>query len=313
MSDVRAASVLIVGSGTAGCTAAIYAARAGLSPVLVCGLQIGGQLTITTDVENFPGFAKPVQGPWLMDQMHAQALAVGTRMVSGVVQEVDFSSSPLSCRVDDGTNWHAKSVIVATGARAKWLSIEGEERYRGRGISACATCDGTFFRNQDVAVIGGGNSAVEEALYLSNICRSVLLIHRRDKLRAEKILQNRLSANAKVTVLWNHAACAFLGSSGGLEGVRLKHVRTNATHTIALKGVFVAIGHKPETEIFLKHLQCDAFGYIKTKRCSTTTSRRGVFAAGDCVDSVFRQAVTAAAMGCMAALEAEKYLSALAA
>lgn len=303
--------LLIIGAGPAGYTAAIYAARANLNPILVTGLQPGGQLTITTDVENYPGFAEVIQGPWLMDQMKAQAEHMGTKIMYDYISSVDFSKRPFAC-YGETTTFTAEAVIVATGAEAKWLGIPSEDKYRGFGVSACATCDGFFFRNKPVAVIGGGNSAVEEALYLSNIASHVTLVHRRDSLRAEKVLQDRLFNNPKITVLWNHEVDEILGSfdSVGVSAVRLKSTQDpSSLQTIDVDGVFVAIGHSPKTDIFKGHLDLDESGYILTAKGETTTNVSGVFAAGDVQDKIYRQAVTAAGQGCMAALDAERFLT----
>jgi thioredoxin reductase (NADPH) len=306
--------LLIIGSGAAGLTAGIYAARANLEPLLVAGLQPGGQMTITTDVENYPGFADVIQGPWLMEQMQKQAENVGVRIVSDIITEVDLSGRPFVCLGDSGNRYRAEAVIVATGAQARWLGLESEQRFNGRGVSACATCDGFFYRNKEVAVVGGGNTAVEEALYLSQICSKVTLIHRRDALRAERIMQDRLFKNPKIEVRWNSVVDEILGGSGpmdGVEALRIRDVKSGATSEIALEGVFIAIGHDPATAVFKGQLEMDDEGYLLAAPNSTRTSVPGVFAAGDCVDKVFRQAVTAAGSGCMAALEADKYLAAL--
>ncbi len=311
-SQPRHAKVLIIGSGAAGLTAAIYTARANLSPALVHGLQPGGQMTITTDVENYPGFADVIQGPWLMEQMQKQAEHVGTELISDIVTEVDFTRRPFVLKGDSGTTYTADAVIVATGAQARWLGIAGEQKFNGRGVSACATCDGFFYRDKEVVVVGGGNTAVEEALYLSNICSKVTLVHRRDALRAEKIGQDRLFRNPKIEVRWNAVVDDILGGDGpmdGVEAVRLRDTKTGALSELACEGVFVAIGHDPATAVFKDKLAMDAEGYLLSESGATGTSIPGVFAAGDCVDKVFRQAVTAAGMGCMAALEAEKYLA----
>ena len=305
--------VLIIGSGAAGLTAAIYAARAGLAPMLVAGLQPGGQLTITTDVENYPGFADVVQGPWLMDQMQAQAENVGTTIVHDLITSADFSERPFKLQGDNGDRYIADSIIIATGAQARWLGLDSETVFNGRGVSACATCDGFFYRGKKVAVIGGGNTAVEEALYLANICEHVTLVHRRDSLRAEQIMQDRLLRHPKISVAWNRVVDEILGGSGpmdGVEAVRLNHTDDNGSTTLAVDGVFVAIGHDPATAVFKDHLDMDAEGYILTDAGTTVTNVAGVFAAGDCVDKIYRQAVTAAGMGCMAALDAEKFLAA---
>jgi len=304
--------VLIIGAGPAGYTAAIYAARASLNPLLVAGLQPGGQLTITTDVENYPGFAEVVQGPWLMEQMAAQAEHVGTRIVHDIITEVDFSASPFRCVADSGDLFLADTVIVATGAQARWLGLDSERAFAGAGVSACATCDGFFFRGKQVAVIGGGNTAVEEALYLTNHASKVTLVHRRDRLRAEQILQDRLFRNPKVEVIWDSAVEAVLGREApakAVTGLRLRDRRSDAVRDLAVDGVFVAIGHDPATAMFRGQLELDPAGYVIIAPWSTATSRPGVFAAGDVADAKFRQAVTAAGMGCMAALEAEKFLA----
>jgi thioredoxin reductase (NADPH) len=312
MPETHSTRVLIVGAGPAGYTAAIYAARAGLQPLLVAGLQPGGQLMITTDVENYPGFAETVQGPWLMEQMQAQAAHVGTTIVNDLVTEVDFSASPFRCLGDSGDTYLADSVIIATGAQARWLGLESERRLQGFGVSACATCDGFFFRGKRVAVVGGGNTAVEEALYLAQLAASVSLIHRRDALRAEKILQRRLFANPKVTLVWDSVVEEIVsaGTPAGVAGVRLRHLRTGAESRLDVDGVFVAIGHTPNTAVFRGQVALDDEGYVITAPGTTRTSVAGVFAAGDVQDKVWRQAVTAAGTGCMAALEAEKWLAA---
>ena len=304
--------VLIIGSGPAGDTAAIYAARAGLAPMLVAGLQPGGQLTITTDVENYPGFAEAIQGPWLMEQMAAQAAQVGTRIVNDVITGVDFARHPFEVRGDSGDLYVAGAVIIATGAQARWLGVPGEQLLAGFGVSACATCDGFFFRGKRVAVIGGGNTAVEEALYLAGLAAQVTLIHRRDTLRAEHILQRRLFANPKISVVWDSTVAEITGTGqpASVDGVVLHHVRTGAASRLDVDGVFVAIGHTPTTAAFRGQVALDAEGYIVTAPGSTRTSVPGVFAAGDVQDKVWRQAVTAAGTGCMAALEAEKWLAA---
>ena len=303
--------VLIIGAGPAGYTAAIYAARAALDPVVVAGLQPGGQLTITTDVENYPGFADVIQGPWLMEQMRLQAEHCGARVIEDVIASVDFSRRPFRAIGDSGTVYIGEAVIIATGAQARWLGLESERRLAGAGVSACATCDGFFFRGREV-VVGGGNTAVEEALYLANLAAKVTLVHRRDTLRAEKILQRRLFANPKVTVLWNKVVEEIIGSGTppAVSAVRLRDTVTGAESTLATDGVFIAIGHTPTTALFRGQIEMDAEGYIVTAPDSTRTSVPGVFAAGDVQDKVFRQAVTAAGTGCMAALEAEKFLAA---
>jgi len=312
MANSRRSKTVIIGSGPAGYTAAIYAARANLKPILVAGLEPGGQLTITTDVENYPGFAEVIQGPWLMEQMKGQAEQVGTEIVNDLIVEVDFASRPFRLVGDSGDLYFADSVIIATGAQARWLGIPSEEAFRGHGVSACATCDGFFYRGKSVAVIGGGNTAVEEALFLTNFASQVTLVHRRDKLRAEKILQDRLFKNPKVAVIWDHVVEEIVGTGAPLAvtGIELKHVKGGASRRLAADGVFIAIGHEPATAIFKGKVAMDAAGYILTAPDSTATSVPGVFAAGDVKDKVFRQAVTAAGMGCMAALEAEHYLAA---
>ena len=306
--------ILIIGAGPAGYTAAIYAARASMEPILLAGLQPGGQLTITTDVENYPGFAEVIQGPWLMEQMAKQAEHVGTRVVYDIITEVDFSARPFRCAADSGDVYVADSVIIATGAQARWLGLESEKRLSGAGVSACATCDGFFYRGKRVAVVGGGNTAVEEALYLTHHADQVTLIHRRDSLRAEKILQNRLFAHPRISVVWNSAVEEIIGTGTPpvVTGVKLRDTASGALSEIAVDGVFIAIGHTPTTEIFAGKLAMDGEGYLVTTPGSTRTSVPGVFAAGDVQDKIFRQAVTAAGTGCMAALEAEKYLAALA-
>jgi thioredoxin reductase (NADPH) len=311
MPQTHRTRVLIIGSGPAGYTAAIYAARASMSPILVAGLQAGGQLTITTDVENYPGFADVIQGPWLMEQMAAQATHVGTQIVEDLITRVDFSTWPFCCVSDSGDTFLADSVVIATGAQARWLDIDSEERLQGRGVSACATCDGFFYRGKRVAVIGGGNTAVEEALYLTHHADSVTLVHRRDSLRAEKILQQRLFANPKISVIWDSVVEEIEG--GGtpevVTGVRLLNKKSGEMSSHPFDGVFIAIGHTPNTAIFAGQVTMDAEGYIQTQPGSTRTSVGGVFAAGDVQDKIFRQAVTAAGSGCMAALEAEKWLA----
>jgi len=304
--------VLIIGSGPAGYTAAIYAARAGLGPLLVTGLATGGQMSITTDVENYPGFAEVIQGPWLMEQMHAQAEAVGTVMKSDLVTEVDFARRPFRAVCDSGDVITSDAVIVATGAQARWLGLDSEAKFQGFGVSACATCDGFFYRGKEVAVVGGGNTAVEEALYLTNHATRVTLIHRRDALRAEQIMQDRLFANPKIAVRWDTVVDEVTGAENPLSvtGLRLRNVKTGAVEEMAVDGLFVAIGHDPATALFKGQLETDAEGYIVTRPDSTVTSVAGVFAAGDVQDKTYRQAVTAAGTGCMAALETERYLAA---
>jgi thioredoxin reductase (NADPH) len=311
MADVKKTRVLIIGAGPAGYTAAIYAARANLAPVMVAGLQPGGQLTITTEVENYPGFAEAIQGPWLMEQMAKQAEHVGTEILYDIITKVDFSARPFRAWSDGGIAFEAESVIIATGAQARWLGLESEQAYQGAGVSACATCDGFFYRGKKVAVIGGGNTAVEEALYLTHHASHVTLVHRRDKFRAERILQDRLFANPKISVVWDHAVDEILGSGtpAVVSGARLQNVKTGEMMTIDVDGVFIAIGHSPTTAIFEGQVRTDSDGYIITKPGTTETSVAGVFAAGDVQDKIFRQAVTAAGTGCMAALEAEKFLA----
>ncbi|HET6236470.1 MAG TPA: thioredoxin-disulfide reductase [Acetobacteraceae bacterium] len=311
MPETHHARVLIIGAGPAGYTAAIYAARASLRPTMVTGLQPGGQLMITTDVENYPGFADIIQGPWLMEQMAKQAEHVGTTTVYDMIVAADLSVRPFRFTADSGDVFLADTAIIATGADARWLGLPSENRLRGAGVSACATCDGFFFRDMSVAVIGGGNTAVEEALYLTHHARHVTLIHRRDSLRAEKILQARLFANPKISVVWNSVVEDIVGegSPETVTGLRLRKVRTGAATLLPVEGVFVAIGHTPNTAQFRGQLEMDAEGYIRTTPGSTRTSVPGVFAAGDVQDKIFRQAVTAAGTGCMAALEAEKFLA----
>ncbi len=308
----RKLQLLIIGSGAAGLTAAIYAARAGYEPVVLTGMQNGGQLTITTEVENYPGFAEAVQGPWLMEQMEAQARAVGTEIIFDTVTNVNFSAGAKNVNVDSGTTYSCDAVIVATGASAKWLGLPSEEKFASKGVSACATCDGFFYRNRDVAVVGGGNTAVEEALYLSKIAKSVKLIHRRDELRAEKILQERLLATENITPIWNVTVDEILGDEMGVNGIRLKSTTDDSLQNINVHGVFIAIGHDPSTKFLKGAIDLDDEGYIICPPGSVRTNVNGVFAAGDCVDKVYRQAVTAAGMGCMAALDAEKYLAEMA-
>ncbi|SET78162.1 thioredoxin-disulfide reductase [Oceanicella actignis] len=310
MSDTRRVKVLIIGSGPAGCTAAIYAARAMLSPVMIQGVQPGGQLTITTEVENWPG-DQEVQGPALMERMEAHARAVGTEIVADHVNRLDLSSRPFRAECDSGRVWLADAVILATGAQAKWLGLPSEEKFKGFGVSACATCDGFFYRGKEVVVIGGGNTAVEEALFLTNFASKVTLIHRRDSLRAEKILQQRLFANPKVEVLWNHQLDEVLGEDEpkGVTGVRVRDVQSGATREIPCAGVFIAIGHAPASELVRDQLETHHGGYVKVRPGTASTEIPGVFAAGDVTDHVYRQAVTSAGMGCMAALEAERFLA----
>ena len=306
---IQMEKVVIIGSGAAGLTAAIYAARANLKPLVIEGIQPGGQLTITTDVENYPGYADVVQGPWMMEQMRSQALNVGARIINDVVVHVDFKKDSKTISLDSKSILSANTVIIATGAQAKWLGLESENKFNGKGVSACATCDGFFYRNKEVAVIGGGNTAVEEALYLSNICSKVTLIHRRDKLRAEKILQERLFAKENINVIWNNIVSEILGDEKGVNSLEIKDKKSDKTEIIKVEGVFIAIGHSPSTEPFKGVLEMDKEGYIVVHKPGTSiTNIEGVFAAGDCVDKIYRQAVTAAGMGCMAALDAEKWM-----
>ncbi|MCX8504462.1 MAG: thioredoxin-disulfide reductase [Alphaproteobacteria bacterium] len=308
----RHEKLIIVGSGPAGYTAAIYAARAMLSPVLISGLQPGGQLTITTDVENYPGFADPIQGPWLVEQMRAQAEHVGTQMISDLIVSADLSARPFRLVADSGDVYTCDALIIATGAQAKWLGIPSEEKFMGFGVSACATCDGFFFRGKNVIVVGGGNSAVEEALYLAGLASKVTVVHRRDSFRAEKILQDRLFAYPKIEVVWNHTVEEIIGSGTpvSVTGADIKDTISGTVTRLEADGVFVAIGHSPASSIFSSQLKMKQGGYIWTAPDSTATSIEGVYAAGDVTDDVFRQAVTAAGLGCMAALEAERWLAA---
>ena len=323
MSTTHHTKALIIGSGPAGCTAAIYAARANLEPIMVRGLQPGGQLTITTDVENYPGFAETIQGPWLMEQMEAQAKNVGAVIIDDIIEDADLSKRPFTLKGDSGDVYTCDALIICTGASARWLGLESEQTFQGMGVSACATCDGFFYRGKEVAVIGGGNTAVEEALYLTNHASKVTLIHRRDELRSEKILQDRLLKNPKVEVLWdtvveeilgNQAGGAALALGGsttppGVTGLRLKNVKTDSVFEIKLDGVFVAIGHTPNTALFTGQLDMEDGGYIVTQPNSTATSIAGVYAAGDVQDHIYQQAVTAAGTGCMAALEVERFIA----
>jgi thioredoxin reductase (NADPH) len=312
MSHTLHTKVLIIGSGPAGYTAAIYAARAMLEPVLVSGLQTGGQLTITTDVENYPGFADVIQGPWLMEQMKAQAEHVGTQFVQDIITDVDTTQRPFVCQSDSGTVYTADSIVIATGAQAKWLGLPSEQTFMGGGVSACATCDGFFYRGKNAAVVGGGNTAVEEALYLANLCNEVTLIHRRDELRAEKILQDRLLKHPKIKVLWNKQVEEIRGETGfpaHVTHLHLKDTVTGETVDHPTDGVFIAIGHAPAVSLFEGKVKQKDNGYLWTAPDSTATSVPGIFAAGDVTDDIYRQAVTAAGLGCMAALEAEKYLA----
>lgn len=311
MSEARHSKVLIIGSGAAGYTAAIYAARANLEPIIVRGMQPGGQMTITTDVENYPGFAEVIQGPWLMEQMCEQAKSVGTEMIEDMIMEVDLDSRPFKAVGDSGTVYTGDTLIIATGASARWLGLESEQKFMGFGVSACATCDGFFYRNKPVAVIGGGNTAVEEALYLTNFASKVYLVHRRDELRAEKIMQERLFKNEKIEMVWDSELAEVLGGENplGVTTARLKNLKSGETQDLEVDGVFVAIGHDPNTKLFMGKLDMYEDNYIKTVPGTTQTNVAGVFAAGDVQDRIYRQAVTAAGSGCMAALEAERYLA----
>jgi thioredoxin reductase (NADPH) len=312
MSTPLSAKVVIIGSGPAGYTAAIYAARAMLEPVLIQGMQPGGQLTITTEVENYPGFAEPIQGPWLMEQMQKQAEHVGAKIITDQVNDLDLSKRPFRLTLDSGAVYFAETVILATGAQARWLGLASEQKFQGYGVSACATCDGFFYRNKEVIVVGGGNSAVEEALFLTNFASKVTLVHRRDSFRAEKILQDRLFKHPKIEVIWDTALDEIVGSDNPpkVTGVKLRHVKTNAVSERAVDGVFIAIGHAPATELVKGKVEMKPSGYVATKPFSTATSVPGLFAAGDVADDIYRQAVTAAGMGCMAALEVERFLAA---
>ena len=306
---VQKEKVVIIGSGAAGLTAAIYAARANLNPLVIEGIQPGGQLTITTDVENYPGYADVVQGPWMMEQMKLQAIKVGARIISDIVTKVDFNNNIKNIILDSKKIFECETVIITTGAQAKWLGLESENQFNGKGVSACATCDGFFYRNKEVAVIGGGNTAVEEALYLSNICSKVTLVHRRDKLRSEQILQKRLFAKENIEIVWDSVVSQIKGDENGVNALELFSTNSNEKKLIKLDGVFIAIGHVPSTEPFKNSIDMDNEGYIIAKKPGTSfTNVDGVFAAGDCVDKIYRQAVTAAGMGCMAALDAEKWL-----
>ncbi len=311
MSQPRSVRLAIIGSGPAGLTAAIYGARALLKPVMIAGMEPGGQLTITTDVENYPGFAQAIQGPWLMDQMRAQAEHVGTEIVNDLVTTVDLSSRPFRVELDSGEVLLAETLVIATGAQAKWLGLETEEAMKGKGVSACATCDGFFYRGKAVAVIGGGNTAVEEALFLTSFASKVTLVHRRSELRAERILQERLFAEPKIEVIWDCAVEEIVGTTAppSVTGVRLKNLNTGLKTELDVDGVFVAIGHAPASGLFKGQLPMDSSGYLKVHPGSTATAVKGVYAAGDVTDDVYRQAVTAAGMGCMAALEATRFLA----
>jgi thioredoxin reductase (NADPH) len=312
MTNIVSTRLLVLGSGPAGYTAAIYAARAGLSPVVVQGIQPGGQLTTTTDVENYPGFRDVIQGPWLMEEMQAQAEHVGTKVIWDHVSEVDLSRRPFVLKGDGGTEYHADTLVIATGAQAKWLNLPSEEHMKGKGASACATCDGFFYRGKKVAVIGGGNTAVEEALYMTNHSHDVTLIHRRDSLRAEKILQDRMFAHPNIKIIWDSEVAEFVGGGmpEALVGLDVRNVKSGAITRLDVDGAFVAIGHKPATELFQGKLKLDSDGYIEVETGTTRTSVEGVFACGDVMDKIYRQAVTAAGTGCMAALDAERFLAA---
>ncbi len=303
--------VLIIGSGPAGYTAAVYAARAMLKPILVHGIEPGGQLSTTTDVENYPGFAEVIQGPWLMDQMKGQAEAVGAEMIQDHIKSVDLKKTPFQAVGDSGQTYTADSIIISTGAQARWLNIESEQKFRGFGVSACATCDGFFFKDKTVAVVGGGNAAVEEAMFLTKFASKVQLIHRRDSLRAEKMLQKKLMENKKIEIIWDSVVEEVIGENEpkNVKGLKIKNVKTKKVKELKIDGLFIAIGHDPATALFKNQLEMDKEGYLMTKPDSTQTNVAGVFAAGDVKDKIFRQAVTAAGMGCMAALEAEKHLS----
>ena len=303
--------VLIIGSGPAGYTAAVYAARALLKPIMVTGMEPGGQLTTTTDVENYPGFAEVIQGPWLMEQMRDQAKAVGTEMIEDHISSVNLKSKPFEAIGDGGQKYTADSIIISTGAQARWLNLDSEQKFRGFGVSACATCDGFFFKDKTVAVVGGGNAAVEEAMFLTKFASKVKLIHRRNELRAEKMLQKKLMENKKIEIIWDSIVEEVIGDDDpkNVKGLKIKNVKTNKVDDLKLDGLFIAIGHDPATQLFKDQLKMDKEGYLVTKSDSTETNIPGVFAAGDVKDKIFRQAVTAAGMGCMAALEAEKYLS----
>jgi len=303
--------VLIIGSGPAGYTAAVYAARAMLKPIMVSGMEPGGQLTTTTDVENYPGFAEVIQGPWLMEQMRDQAKAVGTEMIEDHIASVNLKSKPFEAIGDDGQKYTADSIIISTGAQARWLNIESEQKFRGFGVSACATCDGFFFKDKTVAVVGGGNAAVEEAMFLTKFASKVQLIHRRNSLRAEKMLQKKLMANKKIEIIWDSVVEEVIGDNEpkNVKGLKIKNLKTDKVDELKIDGLFIAIGHDPATQLFKDQLDMDKEGYLSTKPDSTETNIPGVFAAGDVKDKIFRQAVTAAGMGCMAALEAEKFLS----
>jgi len=309
--SIKHSKVLIIGSGPAGYTAAVYAARAMLKPILISGMEVGGQLSTTTDVENYPGFSKVIQGPWLMEQMKDQAKAVGTELITDHIASVNLKSKPFEVIGDGGQKYTGDSIIISTGAQARWLNLESEQKYRGFGVSACATCDGFFFKDKTVAVVGGGNAAVEEAMFLTKFASKVKLIHRRNALRAEKLLQKKLMANKKIEIIWDAVVEEVIGNKDpkNVTGLKIKNVKSNKVEELKIDGLFIAIGHDPATQLFKDQLKMDKEGYLITKPDSTQTNVPGVFAAGDVKDKVFRQAVTAAGMGCMAALEAEKHLS----
>ena len=309
--SIKHSKVLIIGSGPAGYTAAVYAARAMLKPILISGMEVGGQLSTTTDVENYPGFSKVIQGPWLMEQMKDQAKAVGTELITDHIASVNLKSKPFEVIGDGGQKYTGDSIIISTGAQARWLNLESEQKFRGFGVSACATCDGFFFKDKTVAVVGGGNAAVEEAMFLTKFASKVKLIHRRNALRAEKMLQKKLMANKKIEIIWNTVVEEIIGNKDpkNVTGLKIKNVKSNKVEELKIDGLFIAIGHDPATQLFKNQLDMDEEGYLITKPDSTQTNVPGVFAAGDVKDKVFRQAVTAAGMGCMAALEAEKHLS----
>ena len=313
MAETHHSKVLIIGSGPAGYTAAVYTARASLAPTLITGMEVGGQMSITTDVENYPGFADVIQGPWLMEQMHAQAGHVGTTMINDLIVDVNFTERPFVCRGDSGETYSADSIIISTGAQARWLGLETEQKFQGFGVSACATCDGFFYREKQVAVVGGGNTAVEEALYLTNHATKVTRIHRRDSLRSEKILADRLMAHDQIEVIWDTVVEEVVGDDDplGVTGLKLRNVKTDTVSDLPVHGLFIAIGHDPATKLFKGKVDMDDEGYITTAPDSTRTSVEGVFAAGDVQDKTYRQAVTAAGTGCMAALEAEKFIAEL--
>ncbi len=314
MSDTTHRKVIILGSGPAGSTAAIYTARANLNPMLIHGMQPGGQMTITHEVENYPGFANVIEGPWLMEQFNKQAENCGADLVQDTIVEVDLESTPKKLVGDSGKIYTCDVLIISTGASAKWLGLESEQKFSGKGVSACATCDGAFFRNQDVVVVGGGNTAMEEALYLSGICKSVTMVHRRDDFRGEVVLRDRVKSAENITIKWNSAVDEIVGTEGplgGVTGVKLKNTETGDIEDVACHGVFVAIGHKPNTDLFKGQLKMDEYGYLKVEKGTVNTNIDGVFAAGDVADPIYRQAVTAAGLGCMAALDTIRYVEGL--